>query len=113
MTEYTDEKIKLVLEKYEKRKKYSRDYYRNRYHTNEEHKEKCLERSRMNYLKNKTKIKEKYQIEKELIKFKKNYKYHVEKGEVEEFKDKYEELWKKFSHHLTVTDMETNSSLTS
>ena len=33
--EYTDEKIKEVLMKYEANKTYRREYYRNRYNTNE------------------------------------------------------------------------------
>ena len=114
MSQYTDEKISEILIKYEKGKKYRRDYYRNRYNSNEEHKEKCLQRSKDNYLKNKTKIQEKYQIEKELVKFKRNYSNYVKKDMVDEFIDKYPELWEKYSHHvLGVLDVEDNSSLSS
>jgi len=113
MTEYTDEKISEILIKYEAQKTYRREYYRNRYHSNEEHKAKVLERSKKNYLKNKIKIAEKYQIEKELIRFRKNYQYYLKKNMVNEFSDKYPELWEKYSHHLSIPDVKDNCSLPS
>ena len=63
---YTDAEIKLALISWENRKKAARIYYKNRYHNDEEFREKHKQNSRDNYIKNKEKIAAKYQIEKKI-----------------------------------------------
>ena len=100
MSDFSDEQINTIITQYIKEKKYKADYYKNKYHNDPVHKEKCKERSRKNYIKRKEILKERYQQQKELTLFKKNYKYHVDRNMVEKFLVKYPELWEKYSHHI-------------
>ncbi len=100
-SEYSDEQIQQILNKHINDKKYKAEYYRNKYHNDPEHRRKCLERSRKNYIRRKDILKERYKLQKELTLFKKNYKYHKDKGEDDnKFIEKYPELWEKYSHHV-------------
>ena len=65
---YTDEEIQSALKNWESRKKAARTYYKNRYHNDEEFREKHKQKSRDNYLINKEKIAARYQIQKNISK---------------------------------------------
>jgi len=100
MSQYTDEDLKIIIEKYETSKKYRADYYRNRYKTDESFREKHKEKSRINYQRRKQVIKENYQKQKELKQYLSNYSYYKKNNKVEEFIIKYPELHEKYKSHL-------------
>jgi len=101
MSQYTDEDLKVIIDKYEKSKKYRADYYRNKYQTDEVFREKHKEKSRTNYQRRKGILKENYQKQKELKQYLSNYNYHKNNNKVEEFINKYPELHEKYKNHLT------------
>ena len=96
--DYTDEDIKAALKSWESRKKAARTYYKNRYHTDEEFRENHKQKSRENYLLNRDKIKEKYQIEKKYKQSVRKFNYYKELGQIDKFKelfpDDYESYFK-------------------
>lgn len=94
--EYTDEQIKSALKSWESRKKSARIYYKNRYHTDEEFKEKHKQKSRENYLINKDKIAEKYQIEKKYKQSLRRFNYYKELNQIDKFKELYPEEYESY-----------------
>ena len=89
--DYTDEQIKSALKSWESRKKAANKYYKNRYHTDEEFREKHKQKSRENYLKNKDRIAEKYQIEKKYKQSLRRFNYYKELGQIDKFRELYKE----------------------
>ena len=70
----------------------------NRYHTDEEFRENHKQKSRENYLLNRDKIKEKYQIEKKYKQSVRKFNYYKELDQIDKFKelfpDDYESYFK-------------------
>tara|TARA_R110000803_G_C11885685_1_gene310318 strand:+ start:202 stop:501 length:300 start_codon:yes stop_codon:yes gene_type:complete len=89
--DYTDEQIASALKSWESRKKAARTYYKNRYATDEEFREKHKQKSRENYLLNKEKIAEKYQIEKKYKQSLRRFNYYKDLGELDKFRELYKE----------------------
>ena len=97
---YTDEQIKKALERCEQQKKTANKYYKNRYATDEEFRENHKAQSRANYVKNKEKIQEKYQIEKKFKCAQRKYIYWKDKNNLEEYKKRYPEEWDSYFKDL-------------
>ena len=98
--EYTDEQIKSALKSWESRKKAASTYYKKRYHTDEEFKEKHKQKSRENYLINKEKIAEKYQIEKKYKQSLRRFNYYKELNKIDKFKELYPEEYESYFKEL-------------
>jgi len=100
MTDYSDEDIKTIINKYEKSKKYRADYYRNRYRDDPIFREKHKQKSKISYEKRRNVIKKQYESTKELKLFKLNYKYNKKVNKLDRFMNKYPELYEKYKDHI-------------
>ena len=93
---YTDEEIKSALKNWESRKKAARTYYKNRYHNDEEFREKHKQKSRDNYIINKEKIAARYQIQKKYKQAVRRFNYYKELGQIDKFRELYPEEYKSY-----------------
>jgi len=91
-----DQQIQKVLDQYVKNREYQRDYYRNRYNTDEIFKNKAKDNAKTYYINNIDKRKEKYETNKEYIQAKRRYRYWSKKDDIEGFKNKYPNDWENF-----------------
>tara|TARA_R110000744_G_scaffold326910_1_gene432641 strand:+ start:40 stop:357 length:318 start_codon:yes stop_codon:yes gene_type:complete len=86
-----EEIIAKALDHYIKHKKRCAEYYRNRYHNDEIFREKHKALARQYYQKNKEAVAAKYQIEKKYKQALRKYNYYKEKGELDFYKQKFNE----------------------
>lgn len=89
MSNFTDEDINKLIERHLHRQEYQREYYKNKYHVDEEHREKKKQRSKEYYHSHKKQKKEKYEIEGDYQRAKKRFNYALKNNTLEKFKLKY------------------------
>ena len=97
--DFTDDEIKLALNRYLKNKEYQKNYYRNKYNEDEEYREKTKELSRQYYQNNSDKRKEKYEIQKDFLRAKRKMRYWRDKNNIEKYIEKYPEEWEMYFKH--------------
>tara|TARA_R110001632_G_scaffold114922_1_gene226378 strand:+ start:454 stop:744 length:291 start_codon:yes stop_codon:yes gene_type:complete len=91
-----DLQIQKVIDQYVKNRQYQRDYYRNRYNTDEDFKNKAKDNAKTYYTNNIDKRKEKYETNKEFLQAQRRYRYWLKKDDLEGFKTKYPEDFESF-----------------
>tara|TARA_R110000803_G_scaffold210399_1_gene282077 strand:- start:359 stop:712 length:354 start_codon:yes stop_codon:yes gene_type:complete len=89
--DFTDEQIKIAMNRYVKNKEYKRIYYGNKYNTDDVYKNKSKEYSRDYYQKHKELIKEKYNKNADYYRAKRKYNYYMKNNNLDKYKEKYEE----------------------
>jgi short subunit dehydrogenase-like uncharacterized protein len=93
---YTDNEIKSIIEKYEKSKKYNKEYYHKKYKGDDDFRENRRQRAKEYYLQNPQKKKEYYEKTKERQNTLNNWRYAVSVGKEDRFKKKYSLLYDKY-----------------
>ena len=83
--------IQKALKHYKKHKESCRVYYHNRYHSDEEFREKHKALAKKNYHKNKEKIAEKYQVEKKYRQALRRFQYYKKENNLDKYIEKYKE----------------------
>ena len=100
--DFTDDEIKLALNRYLKNKEYQKNYYRNKYNEDEEYREKTKQLSRQYYQNNSDKRKEKYEIQKDFLRAKRRFRYWKQKNNIDKFIEKYPEDYEMYFKHVEV-----------
>jgi hypothetical protein len=95
-----DEQIQKVINQYVKNREYQREYYRNRYNSDEEFRTKAKDSAKTYYINNIDKRKELYETNKEYIQAKRRYRYWKKKDDLEGFKNKYPHDWETFFNKI-------------
>lgn len=93
---FTDDEIKLAMNRYIRNKEYQKNYYRNKYNNDEEFREKTKELSRTYYQNNSDKRKQKYEIEKDYLQAKRRFRYWKQKNNIDKFIEKYPDDYNNF-----------------
>ena len=94
--DYTDHELNIALNRYKKNREYQRKYYRNKYQTDINYREKSKELAKKYYYDNIDKKKEKYELQKGFLQAKRRYRYWSQKGDIDTFIKKYPEDWKDY-----------------
>jgi len=93
---FTEKEINTALIRYKYNRTYQRDYKKNKYNTDEEYKNKIVERSRNYYADNKDKKKEYYKKNKEMIGAKRKYNYYKKLDKMDHYMEKYPDEYNKY-----------------
>lgn len=102
MATFEENKIKQIIQQYEQNKIYKRGYYKNKYHTNPEHKDKVKATAKVFYEKNKDDLRDKYYANWEEIRAKRKYNYYKKNDRVSDYIKKYEGEFNKFFKDLVI-----------
>ena len=100
----SDEKIKLILERYKRKQEMDKE----RYHTIRKHDPEFVIKNRQRA--NKDKKKEYYEKNLELKKSRSLVTYYTKLGRLDEFKEKYPERWELYSASGSSTSSTTGSA---
>ena len=95
--ELSQEQMNIAKARYIKQCEYNRNYYRNRYHNDEEFRERRCQISKKYEDNNKQRKQEYYLKNAERIKMKQKINYYRKKGRLEEFVEKHHELLEKLN----------------
>jgi len=95
--DFTEDEIKMILEKYKKGLQDNRDRYHNIRKLNPQFMEKNRERARKHYQNNIQKKIDYYKKNKEELNMKQRYRYYKKKDNVEKFKEKFPEDFKRLN----------------
>lgn len=85
MTSLTNDQIKNIIEKYEHMKQYRREYYNNKYHTDEDYKNKQIQYAKKN-------CKAYYENNKDKVRKRRIFRYYNERGRLDDLYKKYPEF---------------------
>jgi len=89
MTEISDENIQKLIAQHVARQVYQRDYYRERYNNDPEHREVKKARAKEYYNTHKKVKHDKYELEGNYQRALKRWKYATKTNTIERFKEKY------------------------
>ena len=92
--EFTEDQVKIILEKYKKSLQDNRDRYHNVRKINPEFMEKNRQRSREHYKNNTQKKVDYYNNHKIEINIKQRFRYYKKKNDIEKFKEKFPDDYK-------------------
>ena len=93
--DFTQDQIEHILSQYKKNIQYNHDRYHNVRKNDEEYQKKNRERAKKHYELNKDKKKEYYKINREELNMKQRYRYYKSKDNVEGYKTKFPDNYKK------------------
>ena len=96
MNNVSDELLEKALTRYLKQKEMANNYYKKRYANDETFREDHKKKSREYYQKNKQKIKEKYELEKEYKQALRKYNYYKDNNEVDKYIKLYSKEWETY-----------------
>jgi len=91
-----DEIIQLAMKHYLKHKENCRNYYKTRYHSDEEFREKHKKMSRDHYHNNKEKYAERYQQQKKFKQAERKYNYYKNLDQIDKFIELFPEDYKDY-----------------
>tara|TARA_Y100001972_G_scaffold126888_1_gene181977 strand:+ start:774 stop:1172 length:399 start_codon:yes stop_codon:yes gene_type:complete len=91
--EYTDEKIKSIINQYKKKRDRENKKYHEELKHDEEWKQMNNEKSKQYYKNNKEAVKKKYITNQEYIKIRNLYRYYLREERVNDFKNKHAEKY--------------------
>jgi len=93
--EFTDEQIEEILLRYKKSIQYNRDRYHNIRKNDEEYQKKNRQRSKAHYESHKEDKKEYYKKNREELNMKQKYRYYKSRDNIEGYKTKFPDDYKK------------------
>jgi hypothetical protein len=93
--EFTEEQIQEILKRYKKSLEYSRERYKNIRKNDPEYQRKNRERAKKHYDSHKEEKKQYYENNREELNMKQRYRYYKNKNQVEVYKNKFPENYKK------------------
>ena len=94
--EFTDKQINTALMRYQKNREYQRQYYRKKYQTDLNFREKSKELAKNYYYDNIEKKKEKYELQKDYLQSKRRWRYWKQKNDIDTFIKKYPEEYEMY-----------------
>ena len=111
--EYTDDKIKTIIEQHKRKREREQKKYHEELKLNPEWRKQNCEKSRKHYAENKEHYKEKYMSNQEYIKIRNLYRYYLRSNKVNDFKIKFPQKYEYLQNkgYIKLHDKQPNKQI--